>query len=280
MIGAPVYADRGEQGRIWRLETRGGAWAVKELLLPVAEADAVMDVRFQLGASAAGIPLPLPRPARDGRIVQVVTGTEIGAVTARLHQVPQAEARPAEAWFSEPVGEPAWQVLLDDARRGDASWAGELGRRLPDLIALDALVTAPDEARLRTCHRDVITENVRRGAGGGVIVLDWENSGPAQPERELAAILCDLAVDVAPAAARDGYAAYRAAGGPARLTGAADFGMAAVVQGHLLQFYSRRALDQAESAENRARSRKRMDQILRQPVTMARIDRLLDLITR
>lgn len=54
VTGAPVYADRGEQGRIWRLETRGGAWAVKELLLPVAEADAVMDVRFQLAPRLPG----------------------------------------------------------------------------------------------------------------------------------------------------------------------------------------------------------------------------------
>jgi len=52
------------------------------------------------------------------------------------------------------------------------------------------------------------------------------------------------------------------------------------VQGHLLQFYSRRALDPGESAENRARSRKRLDHMLRQPLTLSRIDRLLDLLAQ
>jgi aminoglycoside phosphotransferase (APT) family kinase protein len=299
----PVYATRGEQGLIWRLDTRGGSWAVKELLLPVAEAGAARDVEFQLAAWAAGIPLPLPRRARDGRVVlpaeeagsawsvrvyrwadvcggQAVTGAEIGAVTARVHQVQHAGPGPAEAWFSEPVGEPAWQALLGDACRGEAGWAGALGRRLPGLIAVDAAVAPPEPGLLRTCHRDLNTENILRAVSGGVTVLDWENSGPAQPERELAAIVSGLAADAGTQAARTAYAAYQAAGGPARLSGPADFATAIAVQGHLLQFYGRRALDRAESAENRARSRKRLDQILSQPLTTSRIDRLLGLLTK
>ncbi len=292
LVGDPVYAARGEQGRIWRLATRSGSWAVKELLLPVGEAGAARDVEFQLAAAAAGIPLPLPRRMGDGRVVlpaaeaglassvrvyrwadlaggQAVTGAEIGRVTARLHQVPGADPGPVEAWFSAPVGEPAWQALLTGARRGSAPWAAALGRWLPEL-------TAP----MRTCHRDLNTENVLRAAGGGVIVVDWENSGPAQPERELAAVVSDLAADVAPHAAAAAHAAYRAAGGPARLGSPADFAAAVAVQGHLLQFYSRRALDLDECGENRARSRKRLDHMLRQPLTMSRIDHLLGLLTR
>jgi aminoglycoside phosphotransferase (APT) family kinase protein len=211
---------------------------------------------------------------------QAVTGAEIGVLAARLHQLPAADPGPVEAWFSEPVGEPAWQVLLSDARRSHAPWARPLGRYLPELMALDAAVAAPDPALMRICHRDLNTENVRRAAGGGVIVLDWENSGPAQPERELAAIVCDLAADLSTRSALAAYAAYQAAGGPARLSKAADFATAAAVQGHLLQFYGRRALDPGESAENRARSRTRLDHMLRQPLTMSRIDHLLDLLGR
>ena len=303
LVGDPVYAARGEQGRIWRLATRSGSWAVKELRLPVGEAGAARDVEFQLAAVAAGIPLPLPRRMGDGRVVlpaaeaglassvrvyrwadlaggPAVTGAEIGRVTARLHQVPGADPGPVEAWFSAPAGEPAWRALLADARRGRAPWAAALGRWLPELIALDAAVAPPDPAPMRTCHRDLNTENVLRAAGGGVIVVDWENSGPAQPERELAAVVSNLAADVAPQAAAAAHAAYRAAGGPARLGSPADFATAVAVQGHLLQFYSRRALDRDESAENRARSGKRLDHMLRQPLTMSRIDHLLGLLTR
>ena len=69
LAGDPVYAARGEQGLIWRLDARSGWWAVKELLLPGGEAGAAGDVEFQLAARAAGIPLPLPRCTRDGRVV-------------------------------------------------------------------------------------------------------------------------------------------------------------------------------------------------------------------
>jgi len=62
-----VCAACGEQGRIWRLATRSGSWAVKKLP-PVVEAEAARDVEFQLAAAAAGIPLPRPRRMGDGRM--------------------------------------------------------------------------------------------------------------------------------------------------------------------------------------------------------------------
>jgi aminoglycoside phosphotransferase (APT) family kinase protein len=121
------------------------------------------------------------------------------------------------------------------------------------------------------------TENICRAADGGVIVLDWENSGPAQPERELAAVIADLAADLGPRAAQAAHAAYQANGGPAALTATADFAMAAAIQGHLLRFYSRRALDPAEPAESTTRARARLDHMLRQPLTLAQARHLLDL---
>lgn len=205
-----------------------------------------------------------------------VSGAEIGELAARLHQVQHAAPGPVERWFSEPVGRPAWQALLDGTRHAGAAWAPALGHVLAELAAVDALAAAPDPAALTTCHRDLNTENILRAADGGAIVVDWENSGPAQPERELAVILADLAADLGLSAARDAYACYQAAGGPARLTGPADFAMAVAVQGHLLQFYGQRALNPAEAPETRERARNRLDHLLHQPLTLSRIDRLLD----
>lgn len=300
-VSEPAYADRGEMGCIWRLDTEIGTWAVKELLVPAREAEAARDVAFQLAAEAAGVPLPRPRLTRDGRVVlpadqaasqwdirvnswadlapgQIVTGAEIGDLAARLHAVPHSDPRPAGAWFSKPIGAGGWQSLLREARAGQASWLGPLEHHLRDLAALDAAIVPTDQSVLRTCHRDVNTENVRRRADGGVIVLDWESSGPAQPERELAAIVSDLAVDASMEAACAAYTAYQAAAGPAALTKAADFSLAAAAQGHLLQFYNRRALDPAELPETRARARIRLDRMLRHPLTSARIDHLLELL--
>jgi Ser/Thr protein kinase RdoA (MazF antagonist) len=302
VTSSPVFAARGELGRIWRLDTARGSWAVKEPLVPALEADAAQDVRFQLAAHSAGISLPLPRLTRDRKVIlpaalsasafgvrvyhwselasdQAVTAAEIGEVTARLHQLDQAgDPGDVDAWFSEPLGKPGWVALLDEARRGRAEWAPVLDRWLPELIALESAITPPQPELVRSCHRDLNIENVRRLAAGGVVVLDWENSGPAQPERELATVICDLAADLAPAAARDGYQAYLAAGGPGRLRSAADFTMAVAVQGHLLQIYSHRALNPAESAENRARSRARLAHMLRQPITLDGIADLLDVV--
>ncbi len=299
----PAFAARGELGRIWRLDTSSGPWAVKEPLVPIYEADAAKDVEFQLAARAAGISLPLPRLSRDGRVVlpadesatawgvrvyewaelapadRLVTPVEIGAVTAMLHQLEHAgDHGPVPAWFSEPLGPPAWIELLDDASRGEAEWAPALDRWLPELIALDSVITPPDPALVRTCHRDLNIENVRRLVNGTYVVLDWENSGAAEPQRELAAVIWDLAVDRALPYALGGYQAYLAEDGPARLRAPVDFALAAATQGHLLQFYGRRALDPSESAENQARSRSRLDRMLSQPVTLDAIGDLLALL--
>lgn len=303
VTGAPVFAARGELGRIWRVDTDRGSWAVKEPLVPAFEADAAKDVRFQLTAQAAGISLPMPRLTRDGKVMlppalsasafgirvyrwvdlaadELLSAAEIGTVAARLHRLGRSgDPGTVDAWFSEPLGESGWLAVADAARRGDAEWAPTLDRWLPELIALDSVITPAEPGRVRICHRDLNLENIRRlTAGGGVVVLDWENSGPAQPERELGTVICDLAADLSLAAARDGYQAYLAAGGPCRLRETTDFAMAAAVQGHLLEFYNRRALDPAETEENKTRSRARLANLLRQPITLGRVGGLLELL--
>jgi Ser/Thr protein kinase RdoA (MazF antagonist) len=301
--GPPVFAARGELGRVWRLGTTRGTWAVKELLVPADEAAAASDVDFQLAALKAGLPLPRPHRTLDGRVVlpadeaasafcglrvyewadlvpgEMVSGAELGAVAARLHLVEHGCSRPAEAWFSEPVGEQAWHAMAGEARRAEAAWAAGLEGRLPELIALDSIIRPADPSMLTTCHRDLNVENVARSAGGEIIILDWENSGPAPLERALASVVSDLACDVDLAAALAGHAAYLAAGGPARLSGPGDFAVAAAAQGHLIQLYSRRALDSGEMPGTRARSRRRLDQILSKQLTMTGVERFLDLLS-
>ncbi|WP_179266448.1 phosphotransferase [Asanoa hainanensis] len=282
VLGPPVYAARGELGRIWRLDTTRGAWAVKEALVPVAEADAAADVAFQLAAAAAGVPLPSPVHTTDGRVTVrgpgavlrvyewvdleagAPTAQELGALLARLHRVAHPARGPVAPWFADPLGVSAWHELAASAV--GAPWGAALATHLPELITLDALVRPPDPARVTTCHRDFHGENVRRTASGPLVVLDWENSGPAQPERELAGLLWDLGAGAAEAAAAYGDITLRPE----------DFSMAIVVQAHLLQFYGRRALDEAESEENRSRAEARLATMLARPLTPAAVDALLE----
>jgi Ser/Thr protein kinase RdoA (MazF antagonist) len=287
----PVYAARGELGLIFRLDTDRGSFAVKESLAPVDERDAAADVAFQHAAAAAGVRLPRPVPTLDGPVVAdgfrvyawvdldpsgVATVAELGAVAARLHGVDHPAAGPVADWFATPLGADGWHALSAAGERAGAAWAGPLRDRLPDLVALDAVVRPPEPARVTTCHLDLNRENVRRASDGGIVVLDWENSGPCQPERELAALLADLTVPEAAAA----YRAYRSAGGPAEVTGPADFSTAVAVQGHLLDFYGRRSLDPASSAEDVRRSHDRLAAMLANPFTLATVDALLEACRR
>jgi Ser/Thr protein kinase RdoA (MazF antagonist) len=293
-VGPPRYADRGERGQIWRLDTDRGRWAIKATdVEPPAEDDAAAHVAFQEAAAAAGVPLPRPVRATDGRVLaridgvtyrayewvdltgDRVTGAEIGAVAARLHALGHPAPGPVHPWFAEPVGPAGWAALHRVAVDGDAWWAEPLRRLLPDLTALDEVVTPPHPAATLTCHRDLNVDNVRRTAAGPATVLDWENSGSLEPVRELAIVVVHLREDVSEAEALSAYASYLDAGGPTRVTVPADFSTAIVVQGHLLRYYGERSLDPAAPAEDRERCDRRVRVVLERPLTPGAIDRLL-----
>jgi hypothetical protein len=52
------------------------------------------------------------------------------------------------------------------------------------------------------------------------------------------------------------------------------------VQGHLLDFYGRRSLDPASSAEDVQRSRDRLADMLARPLTLSAVDALVDVCRR
>jgi hypothetical protein len=208
-----------------------------------------------------------------------VTGGEIGAAAAALHRLDAPPPGPVHPWFAEPLGADGWAALAAFAARADAWWAGPLADLLPDLVTLDAVVTPPDPAGTRTCHRDLNVENVRRAVDGGAVVLDWENCGALEPVRELATLVVHLLQDAAEAAALSAYAGYVEAGGPARVTGPADLSTAIVLQGHLLRYYGERSLDPATPAADRRRLDRRVRDALDRPLTPAVLDRLLPALT-
>jgi Ser/Thr protein kinase RdoA (MazF antagonist) len=285
-------AARGELGRVWRLPTVGMAVAVKELFAPPTEDEAAADVEFQLGARRAGVLLPLPVRRTDGRVLAVLPSgvtvrvyewmdlrpledaahpdERVGAALARLHVMSRPTTEPRHSWFVDAVGEPAWAALQAAVDAARAPFAAGLAQLLPELVRLETLLPCPLRGDERRCHLDLDDSNLAWDDQGRLVILDWENSGPASPVSELAMV----AAEYGPDRALRLCDSYRDAGGAAVLRSPTDFATAVAVQGHLIEFYARRWLTAADP-EDRPRSEWRMNQQLDAPLTGARIAEVL-----
>jgi Ser/Thr protein kinase RdoA (MazF antagonist) len=209
-IRAPARVARGAMGEVWRLETTAGCWAVK-WQFPWAPADSrPADVAVQLAAADAGIPLPLPVTTPAGIAVVAVRGrharvyhwidlgeplsppvspaaaAEAGRLLGLLHGLALASAVPVDPWYTEIPQQAEWTVLADRAAAAGAPWAAELTAARDLIEELAGLVVPPAGRAPVVCHRDFNPDNVLPAAPGGrLTVLDWENSGPLSPDREL-----------------------------------------------------------------------------------------------
>lgn len=268
---------RGELGRIWRLPAIGGDLAVKELLHPPTEEAASADVRFQLDARAAGILLPEPRLRCDGAVLTSLPGGTVtrayewmdlepigarpvelvGAVLATLHRIGQVATAAPNAWYTDPVGAVAWHRLADRTAAAGSPFARALRDALPALISLEAMLPAAPRPDAVTCHLDLDDSNVAFDRHGRLIVLDWENAGPASPAQDLAMLVGDYGPEDGARLVRS----YVDAGGPGRIDGPHDFDMAVAVQGHLISFYAERWLED-EDPEDVERSAWRLETAL------------------
>ena len=298
--GPVVVSARGTLGRIWRLPTTTGAWALKEIFDPgpSGPADALRDAAFQERALAGGIPMPRPVPALDGsvlvtvgppddrRAVRVYSWVElrgrdavpplatVGAILGRLHALAPADERPIHPWYVRAPEPGVWPDLIGRARAAGAAWSGALERVVPILLQT---VAAAGSARSRagplmTCHLDYNPENVLVDAAGEVCVVDWENSGPGDPEQELASAVAEFVRE--PSDAARFLAAYRDAGGPARLVDRGSFAMTSVVQANLVAAYARSALE-ASDPEDAGRAAFWVEDIAANAFTLERVDRWL-----
>ena len=129
---------------------------------------------------------------------------------------------PPHWWGTDPVGQKEWRALVKAAKGAGAPFAVRLAGLVPDLLAMEDLLTPM--AGAQWCHLDLWADNLRGTPDGGVCVFDFDNAGPGDPTRELAMVLFEFA--------RTGadrvhalVAAYEAAGGPGRVTRAEDFGL-------------------------------------------------------
>jgi Ser/Thr protein kinase RdoA (MazF antagonist) len=284
----------GRLGSIWRLDTESGSWALKQVGdVPREElAELLEGAAFQEAALAAGVPTPAVRRTRAGELIADCAGVrvrlhawvdlrdpddgldpqDVGRLVAGLHRVDFAGAIGLDPWYTDPVGAARWSELVTALRARHAPFADELDALVPELVALEAWLGGPPRD-LRTCHRDLWADNVRRTRDGGLCVFDFDNAGLADPAQELALILVEYcATD--PRRAGVVRAAYAEAGGPGRVEGPADFTMPIAQLSHIVAEGCRRwlaATTDAERSDNAAWVREFVDA----PLTRAMIEALL-----
>ena len=278
---------------MWRLETADGSWAVKVPLHSSTEDDVRLSTAFQEAAYAAGVPTPRVRRTAEGSVFATVDGRPVrmyewvdlrppdprlepalvGAVVAAIHRVSVAGSfGPLDLWYCEPVGAGRWDRLVEQLREAGAPFAGRLAELRDELVTLESWIE-PAET-LQTCHRDLWADNVLPAAGGGVCVLDWENSGPADPSQELGCVLFEFGrTDAGRIRALTG--AYRQAGGPAAVTRRGHFSMLIAQLGHITEIAATDWLTPNPRSPDRADSAAWIGEVLDEPHTREVLDALL-----
>jgi Ser/Thr protein kinase RdoA (MazF antagonist) len=294
--GAAKLSDgpvaRGRQGVVWRLETTDGRWAVKVPFRETGEDEARPATVFQEAAHAAGVPTPRVRRTTEGHVLATVGGAQVrvyewvdlrtpdlgldpmlvGAAVAAIHRVSAADAGPLDPWYGEPVGAARWDELVERLRWAGAPFAGRLADLRNELVALESWIEPPEI--LRTCHRDLWADNLLPTADGAVCVIDWENSGPADPAQELAAVLFEFARgDAGRARALTG--AYRDAGGPATVCRRGHFSMLIAQLGHIAETAATDWLEPNQRSPRRADSAAWIAELLDEPHTRELLESVL-----
>ena len=281
---------------MWRLTTSLGAWAIKEPFERPSADESHDDAAFQDEVFASGVLMPMVVRTTAGdvlaelesatvRVYQwvdlevrdaMLDPATIGRIVAAIHRVRYLGSNPVDPWYTDPIGAERWDDLIGQLAAAGAEFAGPLAEQRDELVALEELLESP--ADLQTCHRDLFADNVLRTPSGAVYVIDWENSGFADPSQELSLVLFEFGRGV-PQRARALYDAYLEAGGPGRIDRPGNFSMVIAQIAHIGEISCARWLAPSRLAERRHNAG-RVDEFLTDGITLRMIDGLVDAVSR
>lgn len=268
---------RGGLGRIWRVDVGAARYALKEIFAEPPTEDSIRAEReFAWCAAAVGARVPAAHPDRHGRYLLTTpdgtwlrcsewidvrpldpdasdTPRRLGRLLAGLHRnAARAMAEPNGGGPPDP-----WYDHLPD----DDVWSAAFGARPPGAVA-----TPVDPDGLVVCHRDLHPQNVFTDDAGGLVIVDCDEVGPAEPGRELARVAFDWFCDTRAAdldAVRALVTTYLADGGPGRISGPADFSMLWACRLNFLLEQARLLADRGTDPGRRERAVVEVDEMLR-----------------
>lgn len=303
-----VAKAQGAMGRVWRLDSESGSFAVKESLRPDDIATFEIQLAFAAAVSEqvhrAGVLVPRARRSRtgsfilpvysgraeepmyvrvatwiDGRMgVDTAAASWLGSTLAVIETLPDPPTPPRDpwfqAWFTTVPTIDQWRDLTERGTRVGADWVSALARHLPEFGDLSALVGVPPADRLTVAHTDLQPKNVLTTASGYAL-LDWDDVASASRDRVLARAINDwhLRAGVIDAdSVHATLASYRAGGGTGTLRDSDAFGD--LIAGFLNYLYEQVqvTLDQSGTEPGTAADQARA--MTTDPIDMATLRRL------
>lgn len=286
-------------GRIWRLETPDGRYAVKELHwatdVMAEEAAVARQVAFCETARAAGVNAPanlltiegryLTRMPTEhgGRLIRAYEWIEgrplkesdpgaaawVGQTTAIIEGIaaPVGHQEP-DPWFLQTPSAEDWAVLVKRCEAAGQPWADQLRRAVPGLLALGDGMELIEAKELIIAHTDFQPQNVLVEPNGRLVLLDWDDASPTTPRRALGQVINNWHIhhgEVDHEGLQQTFRGYRDAGGTARITSVADIGDA--ISGYLNHVASRvnLSLDGSQPANLTDAASRRMPTLLQHP---------------
>ena len=176
-----------------------------------------MDAVLRLGRPAAC------RPPRSRRGARHSPGPSDRYCSSRLDREPGGTS---PEWYEVPPDRDGWRRASGRSHEAGTSWASRVAAAVDGLPAVEAILSRPNRPRCG-CATAISTRKLLIDEVGELVVVDWEDLGPAEPARELACTLVACFHDGDPdlASMRRAYRSYVEAGGPARLRATAEFTM-------------------------------------------------------
>lgn len=282
---------RGELGEIRRLETQWGAWAIKQSLEPGNHPELETSTAYHRQCWESGVPSPEPVRAVSGSLVTEVSGqflraytwvdledpdagvdpAAVGELLAMVHRVHREPAGSVHEWFEAPIGPQEWTRVLTASRAVGAPYVDRLAELLPRIIEVESILVPM--AAVQTCHLDLWSDNVLRRPDGALCVIDFDNAGPADPGREVAMVVFEFGQGDNDRR-RALYDAYRAAGGPGRVTGRDSCAMTVAQLHHIGHRHLQMWLTAPDDTA-RERSLKGVEGFLNEPLLLPEVDRIV-----